>query len=50
LDEEGQLVLVPEEVLEVREKKLHNRVIQEYLIRCRDLSAEDSMKEGDQIL
>jgi hypothetical protein len=29
LDEEGKLVLVPEEVLEVREKKLQNRVIRE---------------------
>jgi hypothetical protein len=27
LDEEGQLVLVPEEVLEVRERKFRNRVI-----------------------
>jgi hypothetical protein len=27
LDEEGKLVLVPEEALEVRERKLDNRVI-----------------------
>jgi hypothetical protein len=43
-------VLVPEEVLEVWERKLHNRVIQEYLIRWRDLPAEDATWEGDQIL
>jgi hypothetical protein len=36
LDEEGKLVLVPEEVLEVRERRLRNRVIRECLIRWRD--------------
>jgi hypothetical protein len=50
LDEEGQLVLVPEEVLEVRERRLHNRVIREYLIRWRDLPAEDATWESDQDL
>jgi hypothetical protein len=50
LDEEGQLVLVPEEVLEVRERRLRNRVIQEYLIRWRDLPAEDAKWESDKIL
>jgi hypothetical protein len=50
LDEEGQLVLVPEEVLEVRERKLCNRVIREYLIRWRDFPAEDATWESDQIL
>jgi hypothetical protein len=35
LDEEGQLVLVPEEVLEVQEKKLRNKVIRQYLVRWR---------------
>jgi hypothetical protein len=50
LDEEGQLVLVPEEVLEVREKKLRNRVIREYLVRWRELPAEDATWESEQIL
>jgi hypothetical protein len=50
LDEEGQLVLIPEEVLEVQERKPCNRVIQEYLIRWWDLPTEDAMWEGDQIL
>jgi hypothetical protein len=36
LDEEEQLVLVPEEVLVVRERNLWNMVIQEYLIRWKD--------------
>jgi hypothetical protein len=50
LDEEGQLVLVPEKVLKVCERKLRNRVIREYLIRWRDFPVEDAMWEGDQIL
>jgi hypothetical protein len=50
LDAEGQLVLVPEEVLEVREKKLWNRVIREYLVRWRELPAEDATWESEQIL
>jgi hypothetical protein len=50
LDEEGQLVLVPEEVLEVREKKLQNRVIREYLVRWRELPEEDATWDSEQIL
>lgn len=33
LDEEGKLVLVPAEVIEIRERKLRNRFIKEYLVR-----------------
>ena len=33
LDVEGKLVLVPTEVIEVRERKLHSKSIKEYLIR-----------------
>jgi hypothetical protein len=40
--DEGRLVLDPEEVLEVREKKLQNRVIREYLVRWRELPAKDA--------
>jgi len=50
LDEEEQLMLVPKEVLEVREKRLRNRVIREYLIIWRDLATEDAMWESDHIL
>jgi hypothetical protein len=50
LDEEGKLVLVPEEVLEVRERRLRNTVIREYLIRWWDLPTEDSMWESNKIL
>ena len=37
LDEEGQLELVPEEVLEFREQKLWSKVIRECFIRWRGL-------------
>jgi hypothetical protein len=50
LNEEAQLVLVSEEVLEVWERKLRNRVIREYLIRWRYFPSEDATWEGDQIL
>jgi hypothetical protein len=50
LDEEGQLELVPEEVLEFRERKLRSRVIRECLIRWRGLPLEDATWESEQVL
>jgi hypothetical protein len=50
LDEEGQLVLVPEEILEGRERKLRNRTIKEYLVKWKDLPIEDATWEGEQVL
>ena len=50
LDEEGHLVLVPEEIIDVRERKLRNRVIKEYLVRWKDLPAEDATWDNEQIL
>jgi hypothetical protein len=45
LDEEGQLVLIPKEILDVRERRLRRKVIREFLIRWRDLPVEDAMWE-----
>ena len=50
LDEEGQLVLVPEAILEVRECRLRNRTIKEYLVKWKDLPTEDATWEGEQVL
>ncbi len=50
LDEEGQLVLNPEEILDVRERKLRSRVIREYLVQWRDLPVEDATWEKEQVL
>jgi hypothetical protein len=41
LDEEGQLELVPEEVLKFRELRLRSRVIRECVVRWRGLPIED---------
>jgi hypothetical protein len=50
MDEEGHLFLVPEEILEVREKRLRNRSIKEYLIRLKDLPIEDATWENEQVV
>jgi hypothetical protein len=50
MNEEGQLVLVPEEILEVREKRLWKRSIKEYLIRWKDLPIEDATWENEQMI
>ena len=50
LDEEGHMELVPEEVLEFRERRLRSRVIKECLVRWRGLPVEDATRESEQIL
>jgi hypothetical protein len=50
MDEEGHLVLISEEVLEVREKRLRNRSIKEYLIRCKDLLIDDATWEQEHVV
>eukprot|EP00253_Pinus_taeda_P033714 PITA_33714 len=45
LDEEGKIILEPEEVTETRTRQLRNRSISEYLIKWKNLSTEDSTWE-----
>lgn len=49
LDDEGKLILEPETVLDVREKRLRNKVIPEYLVKWKNLPAEDATWEGVEI-
>ena len=50
LDEEGQLVLVPKEILQERERKLRSMDIREFLVKWKDLPIEDATWEGEQVL
>ena len=50
LDDEGILVLIPERILQVRERKLWNKVIREYLVKWNELPMEDATWEGEQVL
>ena len=36
LDDEGLLVLIPERILQMRERKLRNKVIREYLVKWKE--------------
>ncbi|XP_059067504.1 uncharacterized protein LOC131858320 [Cryptomeria japonica] len=50
LDEEGELVLVPEAILDVRERLLRRRTIREYLVKWKDLPVEDATWENEEVL
>ena len=50
LDDEGQLVLIPERILEVRERKLRNKIIKDYLVQWKDLPIEEATWETEQVL
>jgi len=45
LDEEGKIILEPEEIIDTRIRQLRNRSISEYLIKWKNLPAEDSTWE-----
>ena len=50
LDDEGLLILIPERIIQIRERKLRNRVIREYLVQWKELPPEDATWEGEQLL
>ena len=47
LDEEGKLVLEPEVVIEIRERRLRPRIIKEYLIKWKNCPIEDASWETE---
>jgi hypothetical protein len=50
LDEERQLILILEEILEVREKNLRRRSIKEYLVKWKDLPIEGVSWESEHVI
>jgi len=46
LDDKGKLILELEAILDMREKKLRNKVILEYLVKWKSLPLEDATWEG----
>lgn len=50
LDEEGKLELLPERILGMREKRSRNKILNEYLIKWKDLPEDDATWEGKEIL
>jgi hypothetical protein len=47
LDDEGRIILEPEAIIATREKRLHSRVIKEYLIKWKNLPEEDATWESE---
>jgi hypothetical protein len=44
------LILIPKEVLEIREKILRKRNIREYFIKWKDIPIEDATLENERVL
>ena len=49
LDDEGQLVFIPDKILKTRERRLRSRTIKEYLVKWKDFPSEEDTWEYDQI-
>ena len=47
LDDEGQLVLIPEKILKTRERMLRIRTIKEYLVQWKDFPSEEETCEDE---
>jgi hypothetical protein len=50
VDEEGHLILIPEDILEVRDKLLRNKDIKEYLVKRKSFPREDATWESEHVL
>ena len=50
IDEEGKLVLIPEAILDTRERTLRSKLIKEYLVKWKYLPEEDATWESEQVL
>ena len=50
MDDEGHLVLQPEAIIDTRERQLRSRMVQEFLVRWKNLSDEDATWESEKIL
>jgi len=49
-DDDRHLVLVLEAIFEVRERKLRNKTIREFLVKCKKFPEKDATWEGEQVL
>ena len=50
LDEEGKLVLEPEAIINIRERRLRSRIIKEYLIKWKSCLEEDASWETEKFI
>lgn len=50
LDEEGRLILIHVEILDMRERRLRSRVIGEYMVRGKNLPIKDATWQGEMVL
>ena len=47
LDDEGQLVLIPDKILSTRERRLRSGTIKEYLVQWKDFPSEEATWEDE---
>ena len=50
MDDKGHLVLQTEAIIDTRERQLQSRMVQEFLVRWKNLSDEDATWESEKIL
>ena len=50
LDEEGKLILEPEVIINIRERRLHTRMIKQYLIKWKNFPKEEASWETDKFV